>query len=328
MSDINTIEKISEAAAQRPLTMDEALRLVDTENDEAFWALLTGANALRLRYSDQAALCAIVNAKSGRCGEDCSFCAQSAHYHTTIKEYDLIHVEKMITAARAASEMSAQKFSVVVSGRKLSSPELKNVGDFASRLKKETGLSSCASLGVCSETELLELKKTGLRRYHHNMETSRSFYAAICTTRTYDDNREAVLAAKRAGLSVCSGGLFGMGESWEQRVELFMDLRELDVDSVPINFLHPISGTPLENADELCPKDCLKIIALARHILPNRGVVVCGGRERNLRDMQSLIFHAGASGMMIGNYLATKGRQPRDDLQMLKDLGIEIAHSD
>jgi len=225
-------------------------------------------------------------------------------------------------------EMGVAKFSVVVSGRKLSPPELEIIGAFASRLKKETGLSPCASPGVCSETELLELKKAGLHGYHHNMEASRGFYPAICTTRTYDDNRKAVLDAKRAGLSVCSGGLFGMGESWEQRVELLMDLREMDVDSVPINFLHPISGTPLENADELCPKDCLKIIAVARHILPDKGIIICGGREKNLRDMQSLIFHAGASGMMVGNYLATKGRKSQDDLRMLKDLGIKTTGSD
>ncbi len=324
-TSFNVIEKISRSAARRPLLADEALQLVNHDDPQSFQVLLEGADRLRRLYREKVSLCAIVNAKSGRCGEDCRFCAQSGHYQTGVDRFGLIDVEAMLTAASAAKKMGACRFSTVVSGRRLPPEELAIIGEFASELIEKTGLAPCASLGILDESELGPLKKAGLKRYHHNMEASRSFYPSICTTRTYNENREAVLAAKRAGLSVCSGGLFGMGESWEQRVELLMDLRDMAVDSVPINFLHPIAGTPLEHADGLTPKDCLRIIALARHILPDKGVIVCGGREWNVRELQPMIFKAGASGMMVGNYLSTKGRKPEDDLRMIADQGIEAA---
>ena len=183
-------------------------------------------------------------------------------------------------------------------------------------------MESCASLGILSEETLTSLKSSGLHSFHHNLETSRSFFPNICSTHDYEDDVNAVRRAKKLGFYVCSGGIFGLGESNAHRVELADTLRELDVDSIPINFLNPRPGTPLANQSSLTPVECLKIIALFRFMLPQKDIVICGGREMNLRDLQPLIFAAGANGMMIGNYLTTFGRDHEKDLQMVKDLGL------
>jgi len=322
---IRKIRKLSEEAALRPISAVHALALANARDGEEFWALLDGADRLRVKFRGAAvSLCSIVNAKSGRCGEDCAFCAQSARFHTDIEKYGFVGAQKILDAASRAAAAGAREFSIVVSGRRIRDAELDEALEAIPRIATQTGMSACASLGVIGERDLGRLKDAGLRMFHHNLETAASFYPKICTTRTYESNRETVAVAKRCGLFVCSGGIFGMGETWEQRIELLMDLRDLDVDSVPINFLNPIPGTPLAEKKSLTPRECLKIIALARHILPAKQIVVCGGREVNLRDMQSLIFHAGASAMMIGDYLTTKGRDPRADRRMLEDLGLPV----
>jgi len=182
----------------------------------------------------------------------------------------------------------------------------------------------CASLGVINEEQALALKEAGLQEFHHNLETARSFYPNVCTTRSYDENAASVRAAKSAGLRVCSGGIFGMGENNRQRIELAEELRDLGVDSIPLNFLNPIKGTKLENAKPLRPIEILKIIAVYRLFLPDRDLKVAGGREANLRDMQSFIFFAGANSTMVGNYLTTKGRDAAADLKMIEDLEMEV----
>jgi biotin synthase len=319
------VREISDAAMKRPITVDEALALAHAPGEDAFWALLDGADRLRRMHRGNAvSLCAIVNAKSGRCGEDCAFCAQSAHYQTDVEEYPFLGEEKILDAASEAAAMGAREFSMVVSGRSIRNNELTEAAGIIPKIAARTGMVPCASLGVLDQPNLEQLRDAGLSMMHHNLETSRTHYPDVCTTRPYDANRDLVARAKRAGFFVCSGGIFGMGETWEQRVEMFLDLRELDVDSVPINFLNPRPGTPMENAARLAPKECLRIIALARHILPTKQIVICGGRDVNLRDLQPLVFHAGASGLMIGNYLTTRGRDWRQDRQMIEDLGLPI----
>jgi len=192
------------------------------------------------------------------------------------------------------------------------------------RIREETTIDPSCSLGIIDTATAIALKKAGVKTYHHNLETARSFFPNICTTHDYQEDLDTLRIARDAGLNVCCGGIFGMGETVPQRVELAMMLRELNIDSVPLNFLNPIPGTRLEAADFITPLDCLMTIAIFRFILPAQRISVCGGREKNLRDLQSWIFLAGASGTMIGNYLTTTGRLPEHDWQMLRDLELEV----
>lgn len=287
--------------------------------------LFAGAERLRRHFRGEAvALCGIVNARSGGCDQDCAFCAQSARHQAGAPVYPFVDGEKIARAARLACESGAGRFSVVTSGKRLSGADLDRAVTGIQAIADES-LMPCASLGILDQPSLRRLKSAGLVRYHHNLETSRSFYARVCSTRSYDDNVEALFMARRAGLEVCSGCLFGLGETWAQRIELFLDLRELPVDSVPLNFLIPIPGTPLADRPRLSPAECLRIIALARFCLPDRHVVVCGGRNENLGARQNEIFRAGASGMMIGDLLTVRGRESQDDLNMLAELGLAVS---
>ena len=268
-------------------------------------------------------LCSIINAKSGACPEDCSFCAQSAHSKTGTSVYPLMNKKKILDAAAVSKKYGVKRFCVVTSGKKPSAVELDEICDFVSELS-EMGFLPCATLGMLDAQELRQLKDAGLNRYHHNLETSEAFFSEICTTHTYQDKIKTIGAVKSEGLSICSGGIFGLGESWEDRIDMAFALKEIGVDSVPINFFTPVTGTPLGNNELLDPLEALKIIAIYRLILPKSEVRVCGGRSQTLRDMNSLIFNAGADGLLLGNYLTTTGRRPEDDLQMIKDIGLVL----
>lgn len=307
------------------LTRDEAITLSRAQGSDLY-ELLSIAGRLRAHHKgNEVALCAIINAKSGRCPEDCAFCAQSAHFRTGIKEYPLLEPERILEGALRAQEDGAREFSIVTSGRGIRRErELEKLCRAVELLKDETELEPCASLGILGEEQMRCLKEAGLYRLHHNLETARSFFPWICTTHDYEEDVASIRAAKGLGFKVCSGGIFGMGEGPEERVELALTLRELQVDSVPLNFLNPIPGTPLEGRFELTPLECLKIIALYRLSLPDKDIFVCGGREVNLRQLQPLIFPAGANGTLIGNYLTTPGRPPEQDLEMIEDLGLEV----
>ena len=244
-----------------------------------------------------------------------------------MKRYPLLDKETITNGAIAAMDQGAGEFSIVTSGKGISrGREFDTIIESIKEIRKRTPLETCTSPGILDEDMLVTLKEAGLHSYHHNLETARSFFPNICTTHDYDEDVNTVRKAKELGFHVCSGGIFGMGESRAQRIELAMTLKELDVDSIPINFLNPRPGTPLESADFLAPVECLKIIVAYRFILPDKDIIVCGGREVNLRDLQSLIFAAGANGMMIGNYLTTPGREPKDDLRMIKDLLLKPSY--
>ena len=308
--------------AGEPLDRDTALWVAGaTELEE----LLFWANFLRESFCGNVVhLCSIINARSGACAEDCKFCAQSAHHHTEVKVYPLLPEAQTLDAAQQARQTGADSFGIVTSGGSL----CENAEDFAAvchaarQVQRTTHLSPCVSIGRLTPQSAAQLIRAGVRRVNHNLETSKRFYPEICTTHAYAQRVETVKAAKEAGLQVCCGGIFGMGESWQDRVDLALQIRELQVDAVPINFLNPIPGTPLAGQPTLPPREALRIIALYRFLLPEKEIKVCGGREVTLRDLQSWMFLAGASGTMVGSYLTTAGRSADDDLQMIADLGL------
>lgn len=287
------------------------------------------ANRLRGHFqSDAVTVCSIVNAKSGSCPEDCAFCAQSAHYSSEAPVYPLLDTEKIVRTAAQAAQDGATGFGVVISGPGISDDEeLHRIGDALEAITRQTGLSAHGSLGALNEGQLRYLKSRGLVCFNHNLETAKSFFDRIVSTHTYQDRVETVRAAKQAGIRICCGGILGLGESPAQRIELAMALRELDVDVVPLNFLHPIPGTPLEHLSPLPPLQILSIIALFRFILSDKEIKVAGGREKNLRDLQGMMFFAGADGIILGNYLTTTGRSAEADRALLRDLGLSIRHA-
>ncbi len=290
--------------------------------ERELWPYLEEARRIRETYfGKRVETCAIVNAKSGRCPSDCKFCAQSARYRTGAPEYPLLPEDELLAAAEAAARAGVDRFSFVVSGIRLTRQELDRLCEVLHRCRREfPELKLCASLGQLGEEELISLKEAGLSRYHHNLETAESFYPTICTTQAWRDRLETARRAKRVGLSLCCGGIFGLGEGPEEIISLAETLSALAADSVPVNFLHPIPGTPLENARYLTPFKCLAILTVLRFILPQAEIRVCGGREYNLRDLQALsLFPANA--LMVGNYLTTRGRNLSDDRQMIEDLG-------
>jgi biotin synthase len=307
------------------LSGDDALNLATADGPDLF-LLFAEASRIREHFKgNSASLCSIINAKSGRCPENCAFCAQSSAHTTNAQVYPLVDEEEIVSCAHSAEQNGARCYGIITSGTGIQpGAELEKICRAVQRIKAETGIDPSCSLGILDYKTALLLKQAGMVTYHHNLETSRSFFPSICSTHDYQDDVETVRAVKQAGLKVCCGGIFGLGEEFSHRVEMAETLRELDVDTVPINFLNPVEGTRLADADFLTPMECLKIIAIYRFMLPDKNLTVCGGREKNLRELQSWIFLAGASGMMTGNYLTTPGRAPEQDRQMLSDLGMQI----
>lgn len=306
------------------LSFEEAAELFSPQGP-CLWDLVARANGLREKaFGKKVHLCAIINAKSGGCSEDCAFCAQSGRHNARIQRYPLVSVDKAVAAAKEASSWGVRCFSLVTSGKAISgSREKARLLKTVESIRSESGLQVAASLGFAEPAFLRDLKSAGLSTYHHNLETAPSFFPKICSTHTFDQKLRTIGAAREAGLSVCSGAIFGLGESVEQRAELSLLLRDLGVDRVPINFLHPIPGTPLENRQAPSPLEALRILSALRILLPDRDILVCGGRECSLRTLQPLLFLAGANGLMVGNYLTTTGPGIEWDRRMLEDLGLE-----
>lgn len=286
--------------------------------------LFAAANRIRSHFrGNTVSLCSITNAKSGLCSEDCAFCAQSLRSRAEINTYPLLKKEQIVQKAREVRQYAIKRFSIVTSGRTVSRGDLFAIADMISAVK-ELGISPCASLGILSEEELSILKTAGLDRYHHNVETSSRHFPEICSTHSYENRIVTIKAAHALGLSVCSGGIFGLGETWQDRIDMAFALRDLGVDSVPINFLIPVQGTALGYRKLLHPIEALKIISLYRFILPQKEIRICGGRTQVLGEFNAMIFFAGADGMITGNYLTTTGRSPEDDLRLLKTLSLSM----
>lgn len=285
--------------------------------------LLYGAHLLREHYKGaDIDLCAIINAKSGKCAEDCAFCAQSARHKAAVQTHPLLSAAKIEKGCADAAEFGAHHFGIVTSGETPTDDEVRKIAQAAKSARAKSGIPVDVSLGRLAPAQLRVLRDAGVRRVHCNLETSERFFPKICATHTWQSKVETLRAAKAEGLELCSGGLFGMGETWQDRLDMALALKELDVDSVPLNFLARVPGTPLAGMEPLEPLEILRIIALFRYVLPQKDIRVCGGRAANLRSTQSWIFYAGANAAMIGNYLTTPGNPPADDLQMIHDLDL------
>jgi biotin synthase len=268
--------------------------------------------------------CSIVAAKVGRRSEDCTFCSQSAHYETPVKGLTVLQKDNVFDAAMQAAAAGADSFGIVNSGYGPKDEEIEDWGRSIQRIRGTGEIRACASLGCLSESQAHRLKEIGVMRYNHNLQTSRRHFPNIIKTHSYDERLSTLKHLKSAGISVCSGALFGMKETWGDRLDLAFELGELDPDVVPINFLIAIDGTPLQGTDPLPPMECLKIIAIYRFLFPRQEIKIAGGREKCLRDLQSWIFFAGADSFLIGNYLTTYGRSADEDRRMVQDLGLEV----
>ena len=310
-----------------PISSDEARVLIEHTREPELSALMARAKAVREAVHGHAvSLCGITNAKSGRCAEDCGFCSQSAHFKGTgAPEYPMISARDIADQAKAAEAAGAREFSVVTSGTRLAKEsELATLEEALGLLAQESGMMRCASLGLMKEPQLVRLKEAGLQSLHHNLETARSHFDQVCTTHTYDEQLETIRAAKRLGLNVCSGGILGMGETPAQRIELAETIREVGADCVPMNFLNPRPGTPMEHVKAITAEECLAAVAVYRLMMPTAHIFVMGGREVNLGDKQHLIFEAGADGTMVGNYLTSAGSTPEAVLGMVREQGLEV----
>jgi len=283
--------------------------------------LIQRANRTRRDFlGDKMELCSIINAKSGLCTEDCKFCAQSSRHETKVSVYSLKSVSEIVAAAKKAKKIGAKKFGIVTSGNRPNEKELNNIITAVSRIRKEIGIPVCASLGALKENELKNLKKAGLSRYHHNIETSPCFYSSIVSTHAFEERTNTIKAAKKAGLEVCSGVIIGMGESWQDRIDMAYLLKKLNIDSSPINFLVPIKGTKLENTKPISRNDAIRTICIFRVILKDKLIKIAAGREAVLKDSQGTGFLAGANGMLIGGYLTVKGRSVAEDNKLIKEI--------
>ena len=303
-----------------------ALRLLLLPDDRVYDLMYAAYLVKRHFQGDKLHRCSIVNAKSGACGEDCKFCGQSASYQkdTGVGTYPIMNADAILKAADIAVEHGSTNFGIVTAIKGVQEgPMLDAICEAVRKIRAKGKVAPDASLGVVSTRVLERLKEAGLQVYHHNLETARSYYPEICTTRDWSENFETIQRAKQVGLEVCCGGILGMGEGIEQRVELMQQVASLKPDHIPLNFLVPVKGTPLEHLEPIRPMDCLKSIAVFRLTNPKSDLFVAGGRIQHLRQLQPFIFMAGANGMMVGDYLTTTGRTKEDDLELVADLGLE-----
>ena len=288
-------------------------------------ALCDAANEISRRWQgNNVDSCSIVNARSGRCGEDCKWCAQASRHHTGCDTYNFLDPEEVMKAASANDREGIRKFSLVTSGRSVLKKDLDAFCVVYSSLSENTGLHLCASMGLLGEEEMKMLKKAGVRRYHCNMETSDKFFRTLCTTHTPDDKRRTIRAARAAGLEVCSGGIIGMGESMADRIDFAFELLDLDVDSVPINILNPIKGTPLENTPLISEEDIIRTVALFRFIMPTKSLRFAGGRMRLSHKSMLRIMTGGMNGVLMGDMLTTVSNTIADDRVLFQEAGMQF----
>jgi biotin synthase len=305
------------------LEREEALAVLRAPDDELLALLDAAFRVRRAHFGLLVKLNMIVNAKSGICPEDCGYCSQSIISTAPVPKYSMLAEDVLVDGAREAWARQARTYCIVASGRGPSARELREVTAAVRRIKGEMPMKVCACLGLLTDQQALELKQAGVDRYNHNLNTSSDHHARITTTHSYDDRLATIGAVKRAGISPCAGFIAGMGETDEQLVDLAFALRGLDADSIPVNFLNAIAGTPLQGLDELNPRRCLKILALMRLVCPAKEIRVAGGREVNLRSLQPLSLYA-ANSIFVGDYLTTPGQAAEADWKMLEDLGFEI----
>lgn len=277
----------------------------------------------RALCGDRGELCTIVNGRSGRCSEDCRFCAQSCHYHTQAEEYPFLPVQEIVEEGKRNEAAGVHRYSIVTAGRGIHGRELDHALEAYRRLREETGLGLCASHGLQTREEFQAMKEAGVTRYHANLETSRRNFPNICTTHTYEDKLENIRRAKEAGLEVCSGGILGMGETWEDRIDMALDLWELGVVSIPLNLLTPIPGTPLAQQPLLEDDEVCRSVAIFRLLNPTAWIRMAAGRRR-FADGGKLLFRCGANAAITGDMLTTTGTGIAEDRTMFAQLGYQI----
>ncbi len=310
---------------RRRLTRDEALAVAHLPLDE-LPSLIALAHQVRLAWcGPEVELESLINAKSGACPEDCAFCSQSVRFHTGVDVFAFLDVDEILDAARATRDAGATQFCIVVAVRGPEERLLRRVIDAVGAVHRETGLEVACSLGLLRPEQAARLAAAGVRRYNHNLEACRALFPQICTTHSYDDRVATARLAREAGMELCCGGILGMGETLEQRVDFAFELAELEPCEVPINLLDPRPGTPLGDKPMLHPREALQAIALFRLILPDAWLRLAGGRERVLGELQGMGLVAGANALFVGNYLTTTGRSPADDHALLDALGMPVA---
>jgi biotin synthase len=322
-----TIARLGQSALNgQSISREDALWLFNLESSADILDLLSWANRIREHFKgNKIHLCSIVNAKAGACSENCSFCAQSSFYQTGSPKYGFVDPEPVQEAAEEAHKNSVTAVGLVAAWKGLNEgPILDEVCERIREIKAGGKTRPDASLGIIKKQAVADrLKEAGLECYGHNLESSRRFFPKTCSTHTFDDRLETIGYLKKAGIKICSGGIIGMGETREDRCDLALELRAIGANVVPVNILNPIPGTPFEKTPSLPVMEILKTIACFRFILPRQEIMIAGGRTVNLRDAQSMIFMAGASALMVGNYLTTLNQPVEKDLQMIKDLGLD-----
>jgi biotin synthase len=305
------------------LTRAEGLAILRSDDSELLDLLAATYRVRRKHFGQQVQLYFLKNAKSGLCPEDCGYCSQAKGAETEIQRYAWLNEERLLAGAEQAVNSQARTYCIVASGRGPSNREVEHVASAVSKIKAQYGLHICCCLGLLTPEQAATLKAAGVDRINHNLNTIRRFYPEICSTHTYDDRLATLQACRDAGLELCSGLIVGMGETDEDLVELACELRDLQVHSTPVNFLHAIDGTPLADKRELNPRDCLRTLCLFRLSNPAAELRISGGREVNLRSLQAMGLYA-ANSMFVSDYLTTKGQPAEDDFQMVRDLGFEI----
>lgn len=304
------------------ITKEEALALFDQPLEK----LAKAANEVRIACAPKTtSVCSIISAKQGKCSENCRYCAQSAHWQTGCTCHPMIKPEEAIPQCKKAMENQVSRLSLVTSGRGLKGEDFNQALECFREIRKATEgkLLLCASHGILSYEQMVQLKEAGVVRYHHNIETSKNHYKNICTTHTFEERIETIKNAKKAGLEICSGGIIGMGETIKDRIDFAFDIRDLEVQSVPVNILNPIPGTPLENLEPLSKEEVLKTIAVFRFIMPSQFIRCAAGRKslgKNGRDA----FLSGANALISGDFLTVEGSTNTEDIRMLEELGLEI----
>ena len=316
----------SAVLAGQTTTREQALAILRTTDDELL-DVIAGAFKIRHQYFGKTVqLYFLMNAKSGLCPEDCNYCSQSKISDAPIPKYNILSRDKLLDGARIAAERKSKTYCIVISGRAPNEREMNAVETIVPVIKERYGLNICACLGLLDEDQAKRLKAAGVDKVNHNLNTSREYYSSICTTHTFDDRVETLKNVRKAGMELCSGGIIGMGEKHEDIVQMAFELNELSVESIPLNFLHSIDGTPLERKEYLNPRDCLRALCMFRYVNPKSELRIAGGRERHLRTLQPLGLYV-ANSIFVGDYLTTQGQPPKEDYEMIADMGFEITGS-
>lgn len=303
---------------------EQALAVLAAPDDELLPVLHAAFRVRRRHHGRDVRIHVLKNARSGLCPEDCAFCSQSVRFATGVERYPLQSVEELVAGAREAAAMGAVKYCMVTSTRGPSERDLDTICEAVRQIKTELNIKVCTSLGLLRQGQAERLAQAGVTRFNHNLESSRAHFPEICGTHSYDDRIATVRAARAAGMEACCGGIMGVGESAEDRVQLAFELRELEVESIPVNFLDPRPGTPLGGMPRLTPHDCLLALAMFRFVNPARDIRAAGGREVNLRHLQPLALYP-ANSIFCDGYLTTPGQGPEADIRMIGDAGFRVA---